>query len=112
MTKYLIEETISPQAMAGILQNPEDRSEVLNPLFEAAEVISNILRNQRGLKKRIKTAIGSNDVIIRVLAAYILGVSNGIYRRFEINSTSLSVIGVANNNSRLITLNDTSHLGC
>ena len=36
MTKYLIEETISPQAMAGILQNPEDRSEVLTPLFEAA----------------------------------------------------------------------------
>ena len=36
MTKYLIEETISPQAMAGILQNPEDRNEVLNPLFEAA----------------------------------------------------------------------------
>ena len=36
MTKYLIEETVSPQAAAGILQNPEDRSEVLRPLFEAA----------------------------------------------------------------------------
>ena len=36
MAKYLIEETISPQAYAGMLQNPEDRSKVLNPLFEAA----------------------------------------------------------------------------
>ena len=36
MAKYLIEETISPQAFAGILHNPEDRSEVLKPLFEAA----------------------------------------------------------------------------
>lgn len=57
-------------------------------------------------------AIVTHDVIIRVLAAYILGVSNSIYRRFEINNTSLSVIGVANDNSRLITLNDTSHLRC
>jgi broad specificity phosphatase PhoE len=56
-------------------------------------------------------AIVTHDVIIRVLAAYILGVSNSIYRRFEINNTSLSVIEVANNNSRLITLNDVSHLG-
>jgi len=36
MAKYLIEETLSSQAAAGILQNPEDRSEVLRPLFEAA----------------------------------------------------------------------------
>ena len=36
MAKYLIEETSTPQAAAGILQNPEDRSEVLKPLFEAA----------------------------------------------------------------------------
>lgn len=36
MTKYLIEETTTPQAAAGILQNPEDRFEVLRPLFEAA----------------------------------------------------------------------------
>ena len=36
MAKYLIEETISPQGYAGIIKNPEDRSEVLKPLFEAA----------------------------------------------------------------------------
>ena len=36
MTKYLVEETFSSQAAAGIMQNPEDRFEVLKPLCEAA----------------------------------------------------------------------------
>ena len=36
MTKYLIEETLTTQAVAGIMQNPEDRTEVLRPVFEAA----------------------------------------------------------------------------
>jgi len=36
MTKYLIEETIGPQGFQGISQKPEDRSEVLRPIFEAA----------------------------------------------------------------------------
>jgi len=36
MAKYLIEETTTSQAAAGILQKPEDRFEVLRPLFEAA----------------------------------------------------------------------------
>ena len=36
MTKYLIKETVTSQAVAGIMQNPEDRREVLRPLFEAA----------------------------------------------------------------------------
>ena len=36
VAKYMIEETTTPQAAAGLLQNPEDRSRVLAPLFEAA----------------------------------------------------------------------------
>ena len=36
MAKYLIEETIGPQGFQGIMQRPEDRSEVLKPIFEAA----------------------------------------------------------------------------
>jgi len=36
MARYLIEQTVSSQGTAGMLQNPEDRSEVLRPLFEAA----------------------------------------------------------------------------
>ena len=36
MAKYMIEETTTPQAAAGLLQNPEDRFQVLAPFFEAA----------------------------------------------------------------------------
>ena len=54
--------------------------------------------------------IVTHDIIIRVLVAHVLGVANSIYRRFEINNASLSVIRVDDGNARLITLNDTSHL--
>ncbi len=87
------------------MPNGESFGQVTERAVRAFEMI--VEANQGKL-----VAIVTHDVIIRVLAAYILGVSNSIYRRFEINNTSLSVIGVANNNSRLITLNDTSHLGC
>ena len=87
------------------MPNGESFGQVTERAVQAFEMI--VEANQGKL-----VAIVTHDVIIRVLAAYILGVSNSIYRRFEINNTSLSVIGVANNNSRLITLNDTSHLGC
>ena len=36
MAKYMIEETLSPQAAAGVMQKPEDRFEVLKPFCEAA----------------------------------------------------------------------------
>jgi hypothetical protein len=36
LPKYLIEETLAPPAYAGMLQNPEDRGEVLKPIFKAA----------------------------------------------------------------------------
>ncbi|MFC1892884.1 histidine phosphatase family protein [Chloroflexota bacterium] len=54
--------------------------------------------------------IVTHDIVVRVLVAHILGVSNSIYRRFEINNASLSVIRVIDGHLRLITLNDTSHL--
>lgn len=57
-----------------------------------------------------QAVIVTHDVIIRGLVAHVLGVSNSIYRRFEINNASLSVIRVIDGNARLITLNDTSHL--
>ena len=34
--KFLIELTTTPQGAAGILQNPEDRSKALEPIFKAA----------------------------------------------------------------------------
>ena len=36
MPKFLIEETLAPASYAGMLERPEDRGEVLKPIFEAA----------------------------------------------------------------------------
>jgi len=55
--------------------------------------------------------IVSHEIVVKVLAAHALGVSNSIYRRFEINNASLSAIQIVDGKARLITLNDTSHLG-
>jgi alpha-ribazole phosphatase len=52
----------------------------------------------------------THDVVIRVIVAHILGTSNSIYRRFEIANASLSRIAVSEDRTRLVTLNDTSHL--
>jgi len=57
-----------------------------------------------------QAVIVTHDVIVRVLVAHVLRVSNSIYRRLEINNASLSVVRVVNSNPCLITLNDTSHL--
>lgn len=54
--------------------------------------------------------IVTHDVIVRVLVAHVLGVTNSIYRRLMINNASLSVIQVADGKSTLVTLNDVSHL--
>jgi len=54
--------------------------------------------------------IVTHEVVIRVLVAHVLGASNSIYRRFELNNASLSTIRVTDGKTRLVTLNDTSHL--
>lgn len=54
--------------------------------------------------------IVTHEIVVKVLVARALGVSNSIYRRFEINNASLSIIRLTNGKTRLITLNDTSHL--
>lgn len=51
----------------------------------------------------------THDIVVKVLVAHVLGTSNSIYRRFDINNASLTVVRVINGNPRLITLNDTSH---
>jgi len=52
----------------------------------------------------------THDVVIRVLAAHVLGTSNSIYRHMEINNASLTIIRVEDDRIRLVTLNDTAHL--
>ena len=54
--------------------------------------------------------IVTHDIVVRVLVAYVLGVTNSIYRRMEINNASLTLIRFIDGRARLLTLNDTSHI--
>ena len=56
-----------------------------------------------------QTVIVTHDIVIRVLVAHVLGVSNSIYRKIEVKNGSLSMVRVADGKAQLITLNDTSH---
>jgi len=56
-----------------------------------------------------QAVIVTHEVIVKVLLAHVLGVSNSIYRRIEVDNASLSLIRVSNN-PQLVMLNDTSHL--
>lgn len=53
--------------------------------------------------------IVTHDAIIRVLVAHILGVSNSIYRRIEIDNASLSLVRIIDH-PKLVKLNETLHL--
>ena len=54
--------------------------------------------------------IVSHEVVVKVLVTHILGTTNSIYRRFNADNASLSVLRINDGNARLITLNDISHL--
>ena len=95
-------------------QSRIDPSEVIMPNGERFRQVT-----ERAVRA-FQSIVGSNpgkqvvmvthEAIVKVIVAHVLGVSNSMYRRFEVNNASLSVVRVANGNSRLITLNDTSHL--
>ena len=95
-------------------QSRIDPSEVTMPNGEsfrqvterAVRVFESVLGSNPGKQVLMVT----HEVIVKVIVAHVLGVSNSMYRRFEVNNASLSVIRVANSNSRLIRLNDTSHV--
>lgn len=85
------------------MPNGESFSQVTERAIRAFETI--VAANRDG-----QALIVTHDIIIRVLAAHVLRVSNSIYRRLEVNNASLNVIRVINGNVQLITLNDISHL--
>lgn len=95
-------------------QSRTDPSEMTMPNGEsflqvterAIRAFEKIVQDNQGKQ----VAIVTHDVVIRVLVAHTLGVSNNIYRRFETLNASLSVIRVMNSSSQLIALNDTTHL--
>jgi phosphoserine phosphatase len=72
-------------------------------------------RAVRALKTIIETnhgkqaAIVTHEVIIKVLIAYVLGISNSIYRRIRVDNGSLSMLQNGEN-LQLVRLKDTSHL--
>jgi broad specificity phosphatase PhoE len=51
----------------------------------------------------------SHDVVIRILVAYVLGVTNKIYRRIDVANCSLTRVRIKNR-TQLVVLNDTSHI--
>lgn len=95
-------------------QSRVDPSEITMPNGESFPQVTE--RAVRGFKKIIdanpgkQVIIVTHEVVVKVLVAHALGVSNSIYRRFEIGNASLSAIRVTNGKAQVITLNDTAHL--
>jgi len=55
------------------------------------------------------TVMVTHDVVVRIVVAYVLGVTYSIYRRLKVDNASLSVVWINDSSKRLITLNDISH---
>ena len=85
------------------MPNGESFSQVTERAIRAFQAVLEANHGQQ-------VAVVTHEIIIKVLAAYVLGVSNSIYRRLEASNASLTMIRVANGHLRLTTLNDTSHL--
>ena len=56
-----------------------------------------------------RVAIVTHDIVVRIVVAYVLGVTYSIYRRLKVDNASLSVVSITDSSKRLVTLNDTSH---
>ena len=54
--------------------------------------------------------IVTHRAVIRVLIAHVLGISNSVHRRFDVDNASLSVIEIGDSYSQFIELYNTSHL--
>jgi broad specificity phosphatase PhoE len=73
----------------------------------AARAFNTVISANQGRQ----VAVVTHEVVIKVLVTHIaLATTNSIYRRFEVNNASLSIMRLDDNKVRLITLNDTSHL--
>jgi len=96
-------------------QSRVDPSGVALPNGESFEEVTG--RAVRAFEGVIAASLGrevvlvAHEVVVKVLVAHVLGVSNSIYRRFDIDNASLSAVRAAAGGYRLLVLNDTSHLG-
>ena len=94
-------------------QTRVDPSEITMPNGESLRQVTE--RALRAFQTVVATNQGkhaiivTHDALVRVIVAHVLGVTNSIYRRFEVNNASLTVIRIMNDVTRLVTLNDTAH---
>jgi broad specificity phosphatase PhoE len=87
------------------LPNGESFQQVTERAARAFETITSAHQNQQ-------VAIVTHEVVVKVLVAHAaLNTTNSIYRRFDVSNASLSIIRNIDGKTRLVTLNDTSHLG-
>jgi broad specificity phosphatase PhoE len=95
-------------------QSRLDPSDVSLPNGESFQQVTD--RAIRAFKKIVvdnadrQVLVVTHDVIIRMLVAHVLGVSNSIYRHLEIGNASLTTIRVEEDRVRVVNVNDTSHL--
>ena len=54
--------------------------------------------------------IVTHEIVVKSVVTHILGAPASIYRRFDINNASLSMVRIIDGKARLAILNDTSHL--
>ena len=91
-----------------------DPSDVVFPDGESLNQVSE--RSIRAFQKIAEAnhgrqaALVTHEIVVKVIAAHVLGVAHNIYRRLEINNASLTVVRMTNDRAQLITLNDISHL--
>ena len=71
----------------------------------AVRVFEEVVTANRGKQ----TVMVTHDIVVRILAAHVMGVTYSIYRRIKIDNASLSVVRITAGSRQLITLNDTSH---
>ena len=91
---------VDPSGLA--FPNGESFGQVVERAIRAFEAVVAVNQGKQAV-------IVTHDIIVRILAAYVMGVPNSIYRRIKANNASLSVVWVNEGAKRLATLNDTSH---
>lgn len=80
----------------------ESFSQVAERALRAFEMAVTANRDKR-------VVIVTHDIVVRIVVAYVLGVTYSIYRRLKVDNASLSVVSITDSSRRLVTLNDTSH---
>ena len=88
---------------AVTLPNGEKFEEVAERAIRAFDII---LKSNEGKYVIIVT----HEIIVKVLIIHALGAPSNIYRRFDINNTSVSTMRITDKLIHIETLNDTSHL--